>query len=68
MDPRVLRDLVESGINDLLDHDLWEQQEALEKREKQAIELQLRSWALYESSKLKDTVCKWLWELEHRWS
>ena len=49
MDPRQLRDLVECEINALIDRELWEEQEALEKREKQAIELQLRYWALSQS-------------------
>jgi hypothetical protein len=46
MDPRQLRELVEDQINALIDHDLWEQQKALEAREKHSLELTLRSWAL----------------------
>jgi hypothetical protein len=49
MDPRQLRDLVEDEINALIDRPLWEQQEALQAREKQSIELQLRQWAIFQS-------------------
>jgi hypothetical protein len=57
MDPRQLRDLVEAEINTLIDHDLWEQQEALQAREKQSLELHLRSWALYQS--LSNSSAAW---------
>jgi hypothetical protein len=43
MDPRQLRELVEAEITALIDRTLWEQQKVLQEREKQAIELQLRS-------------------------
>jgi hypothetical protein len=54
MDPRQLRDLVETEINALIDRPLWEQQESLEAREKQSIELQLRSWAIFQSLQPQD--------------
>jgi hypothetical protein len=44
-----LRDLVEAEINALIDRPLWEQQEAIEAREKLSIELQLRQWAIFQS-------------------
>jgi hypothetical protein len=50
MDPRRLRELVEDQINALIDHDLWERQEALQAREKRSLELHLRSWALYQNN------------------
>jgi hypothetical protein len=56
MDPRQLRELVESEINALIDRELWEEQEALQDREKESIESQLRSWAMYESRPLSATV------------
>jgi hypothetical protein len=67
MDPRELRNVVESEINALIDPVLWEQQEAMQKRdrrsidlhmqflqldderEKQATEMQLRQWAIFQS-------------------
>jgi hypothetical protein len=49
MDPRQLRDLVEAEIKALIDPELWAAQEALEVREKQSLELTLRSWALTQS-------------------
>jgi hypothetical protein len=49
MDPRQLRELVEAEINALIDRPLWEQQEVLQVREKQSIELQLRQWAIFQS-------------------
>jgi hypothetical protein len=53
MDPRQLRDLVEAEINALIDHNLWEQQEALQAQEKEAIEIQLRHWAIFQSLNTK---------------
>jgi hypothetical protein len=53
MDPRQLRDLVEAEIEALIDKELWAQQEALQQREKQAIEIQLRQWAIFESLNTK---------------
>jgi hypothetical protein len=41
MDPRALRDLVRTEIEALIDDHLWAQQEALQKREKNMIELAL---------------------------
>jgi hypothetical protein len=49
MDPRHLRELVEGGINTLIDRAAWDRQEALQKREKLSIETQLRWWANYEA-------------------
>jgi hypothetical protein len=49
MDPRDLRDIVENEINALIDRAAWDEQEALEKREKLSIEHQLRWWANYEA-------------------
>jgi hypothetical protein len=49
MDPRQLRDLVEAEINALIDRPLWDQQEAIQEREKLSIEIQLRHWAIFES-------------------
>jgi hypothetical protein len=46
MDPRPLRELVEAEIKALIDPELWAAQEALEVREKQSLELTLRSWAM----------------------
>lgn len=51
MDPRELRDLVRNEITSLIDVRLWQQQEELQKREKNSIEIQLRWWSLYESMK-----------------
>ena len=51
MDPRQLRDLVEAEIKALIDQPLWDRQEALQEREKNSMELQLRWWSLYESLK-----------------
>ncbi len=41
MDPRVLRDLVRTEIKALINDDLWAQQEAMQKREQNSIELAL---------------------------
>jgi hypothetical protein len=49
MDPRDLRELVENEINALIDRPLWDQQRALQAREKHSIELQLRHWANFEA-------------------
>ncbi len=49
MDPRELRELVENEINAVIDRAAWDEQQALEKREKLAIETQLRWWANVES-------------------
>jgi hypothetical protein len=49
MDPRRLRDLVEAEINALIVRPLWQQQEAIQEREKQSIEIQLRHWAIFQS-------------------
>lgn len=46
MDPRQLRDVVEAEINALIDRPLWEQQEALQEREKQSLEARLRHWSI----------------------
>jgi hypothetical protein len=54
MDPRQLRTLVETEINALIDRELWEQQEALETRERQSIESQLRFWANLEGLGIRD--------------
>jgi hypothetical protein len=51
LDPRQLRDLVEAEIITLINPDLWEQQEAIQEREKQSLEVNLRWWAIYESLK-----------------
>ncbi len=48
-DPRQLRELVESEIKALIDEDEWKEQQALEAREKRSLELQLRSWANFQS-------------------
>jgi hypothetical protein len=48
MDPRQLRELVETEINALIDRPLWDQEEALQAREKHAVELQLRNWSLFQ--------------------
>jgi hypothetical protein len=48
-DPNQLRDLVENEIIALIDRNLWEQQEAIQKREKQSLEMNLRHWSIYES-------------------
>jgi hypothetical protein len=45
MDPRDLRNIVETEINALIDRELWDQQEAHEEREKKSIESLLRWWA-----------------------
>ena len=47
MDPRQLRDLVEAEIKALIDAPLWERQEAVQEREKNSIELQLRWWSIH---------------------
>ena len=39
MGPRALRDLIRAEIEELIDDDLWAEQEALQKREKNMIEL-----------------------------
>jgi hypothetical protein len=49
MDPRLLRDLVEAEIKELIDQELWEEQEALEKREKESLEGHLHSWMAVQS-------------------
>ena len=49
MDPNTLRDLVRSEIKALIDPALWAAQEALQKREKQSLEMNLRHWSIYES-------------------
>jgi hypothetical protein len=49
MDPRDLRRIVETEITALIDRELWEQQEAHQKREKKSIEVMLRWWANVES-------------------
>ena len=49
MDPRQLRELVENEINALIDRASWDEQEAFERREKLAIETQLRWWANFEA-------------------
>jgi hypothetical protein len=49
MDPRDLRSVVEKEIKALIDHDLWQQQEAHQEREKKSIESLLRWWANVES-------------------
>jgi hypothetical protein len=49
MDPRQLRDLVEAEISALIDRTLWEQQEALEERERKSVEAVLRWWGDIES-------------------
>ena len=49
MDPRDLRELVESEIKALIDQELWEEQEALEKREKELLEGHLHSWMAVQS-------------------
>jgi hypothetical protein len=41
MDPRYLRNLVESEIEALIDPELWAQQELLEKRDKQSVDLHM---------------------------
>jgi len=51
MDPRQLRDLVENEITALIDQNLWKQQEAIQEREKQSLEMNLRHWSIYESLK-----------------
>jgi hypothetical protein len=51
LDPRQLRDLIENEITALIDRNLWEQQEAIQEREKQSLEMSLRWWSLYESYK-----------------
>jgi hypothetical protein len=48
MDPRQLRELVETEINALINRPLWDQEEALQAREKHAVELQLRNWSLFQ--------------------
>ena len=42
MDPRVLRDLVEAEINALIDPVLWQQQELLQERDRQSIDLHMQ--------------------------
>jgi hypothetical protein len=54
MDPRQLRELVESEINALIDRPLWDEQEELETREKQSIESHLRLWANLEGLGVRD--------------
>jgi hypothetical protein len=49
MDPRDLRRIVETEINDLIDRDEWERLEAHEEREKKSIEVLLRWWANVEN-------------------
>jgi hypothetical protein len=49
MDPRDLRSLVETEINGLIEHDLWDKQELEEEREKKSIEVLLRWWANVET-------------------
>jgi hypothetical protein len=49
MDPRQLRELVESEIDALIDREEWEEQEALEKREKESLEGHLHSWMAVQS-------------------
>ena len=49
MDPVVLRDIVKSEIEALIDRPLWEQQEALQARERAALEGHLCSWASLQS-------------------
>jgi hypothetical protein len=49
MDPRQLRELVENEINALIDRAAWNEQEAFERREKLAVETQLRWWANFEA-------------------
>jgi hypothetical protein len=44
MDPRQLRDLVEREINALIERPLWEQQEALQEKEKKSVERALKGW------------------------
>jgi hypothetical protein len=51
LDPGKLRDLVENEITALIDRNLWEQQEAIQKREKQSLEMNLRWWSIYETLK-----------------
>ena len=49
MDPNQLRDLVRAEIKALINPVLWADQEALQKREKQSLEMNLRHWSIYES-------------------
>jgi hypothetical protein len=49
MDPRQLRELVEFEINELIDSELWEEQVALQKREKESLEGHLCSWKAIQS-------------------
>jgi hypothetical protein len=51
LDPRVLRDLVENEITALIDRSRWDQQEAIQTREKQSLEMSLRWWSIYETLK-----------------
>jgi hypothetical protein len=46
MDPRQLRDLVEAEISDLIDWELWGQQESLQEREKKSVEAVLKWWSV----------------------
>ena len=59
MDPRLLRDLVENEITELIDRDLWAQEEAIQEREKQSLERNLQWWAAYEPLK-KECVMQFL--------
>ena len=54
MDPRELRTIVETEIAALVDRALWDEQEALETRERQSIESQLRLWANLEGLGVSD--------------
>jgi hypothetical protein len=59
MDPRELRNLVETKIKALIDPVLWAEQEKIQVREKQSIETNLRWWATYDTIK-KDCVMQFL--------
>jgi hypothetical protein len=52
MDPGDLRALVESEIELLIDREAWSEQERLEAREKQSIEVLLRTWANMENLRI----------------
>ena len=49
MDPNELRDLVESEIDALIDHELRDEQERRQARERESLEGHLRAWAAFQS-------------------
>jgi hypothetical protein len=56
MDPNVLRNLVRSSIEGIIDRDRWAKQEALQEREKKSVEFMLGRWAEAEETNTMASV------------